>query len=300
MRLFLIGGVENDPDDYQSLEAIKTYLQDTLGRESEVHAVHMDKLVFTVSEQGSSFVDGTTGMGVEEFDAVFIRGPKMRIHSAYAQYVSSICSALGKPCVNSYEIYYSGTKFAQVNLFAKLGIPFPKTEYSVNKQLLISRAAETLGYPYILKTNVGSHGDSNYLIKSEQDASEALAAEPNVDFLAQEFCPNDRDYRLLLVGDDQLLFERSGSSDSHINNTSRGGEATHILSDTLPAEIVQKARELAEYLGLHIAGVDIMPHLETGKLYFLEINSQPQLRTGALLDEKQQLIKNFLNTFGQD
>jgi glutathione synthase/RimK-type ligase-like ATP-grasp enzyme len=298
MRLLLVGGVESDTFSAESLRDAKEYLENALSG-SEVHAVYVDKLVFTVGEETSTFIDGISGRSVEEFDTVYIRGPKMRIHSAYAQYVSSVCRALNIPCVNSYEAYYSGTKFAQINLFAKLGLPFPKTVYSLEKQLLLKNAAETFGYPYILKTNVGSHGNSNYLIKTEQDALDALANEPDVDFLAQEFCPNDRDYRLLLVGDDQLLFERRGSSDSHINNTSQGGAATKMVAETLPAETVQQARKLAEHLGLHISGADIMPHLETGKFYFLEINSQPQLRTGALLEEKQQLVRDFLLSFGK-
>jgi D-alanine-D-alanine ligase-like ATP-grasp enzyme len=43
------------------------------------------------------------------------------------------------------------------------------------------------------------------------------------------------------------------------------------------------------------AGVDVMQNKETGKYYFLEVNMQPQLTTGALLKEKQALLVDFFS-----
>jgi glutathione synthase/RimK-type ligase-like ATP-grasp enzyme len=294
MKLLVIGGLSSDIQDAEALVELGAYIKETLDT-VEVFATSLDKLVFDAHES-FEILDTVNNLQLSSVDGIFIRGPKMRMLSAYAYYVSQFCLMQGIRCVNSYEAYYPGTKFAQSIVFMQEAAPFLRTLYSVDNQLLVSQAEQQLGYPFILKTNVGSHGDSNHLVRDHEEAMTALANEPNVDFLAQAYCPNDRDYRLLLVGDKDLVFERRGDADTHINNTSKGGEATRA-DGVLPPEIITLARKVSARLNLKISGVDVMPNLETGKLYFLEINSQPQLRTGALLPEKQALLKDFLTSF---
>ena len=55
-----------------------------------------------------------------------------------------------------------------------------------------------------------------------------------------------------------------------------------------------KSREIASRLKLELAGVDIMPKLGTKEFYFLEINSQPQFRTGVFLEEKADFIRKLI------
>jgi glutathione synthase/RimK-type ligase-like ATP-grasp enzyme len=146
---------------------------------------------------------------------------------------------------------------------------------------------------------MGSHGDSNYLIKDKDHAEKIIKEEPETEFVAQEYCPNDRDYRILIIGNKELIFERRGGVDTHLNNTSKGGLAK-IAEDDLPKDIVSKARQLALGYNLTLSGVDTMPKLDSDEYYFLEINFQPQIATGVLLDEKKLLITELLKSLDKD
>jgi glutathione synthase/RimK-type ligase-like ATP-grasp enzyme len=210
-----------------------------------------------------------------------------------AYYLSRYCAWSNTPCVSDYSIYTPADKVAQAVLFLEHGVSFLKTLYIPDHAHLIAEAEDIFGYPYILKDGMGSHGDYNYLIHSRQEAEKIIAADKTLDFLAQAYCPNDHDYRLLIMGKEYLLFERRGGAGSHLNNTSKGAQATKVPND-LPASIIRQSQELADSLGLMLAGVDIMPHRETGELYFLEVNLQPQLRTGAFLEDKKLLIGKLI------
>lgn len=293
MKILVIGGLSTDPQDVESLCELKEFLSDGFATISEVETANIDRLIFDFAPDGECrLYEAEAGIDAADYDVLFIRGPKMRILSELAFYVTGYAELTGKSLVNGYGRYYPGTKVAQTIMFRKHDAQFLRTLYTTDKRRLITEAERVFGYPYVLKTNVGSHGDSNYLVKSIEDADRILRDEPEVDFLAQSYCPNDRDYRLLLVGKHELTFERKGNDDSHINNTSKGGQATPV-EGLLPSEIYATARAVAEDLQFDIAGVDIMPNRDTGELYFLEINSQPQLRTGALLDEKKKLLEDY-------
>lgn len=289
-QIALIGSKASFIDDVQEMRGLQTFMHEVLGDAASTSLVHLDQLVFVLDPSGVTVHDTANGMLLADYDAVFLRGPKMRPLSELAYCVSRSCVLGGIPFCNDYSMYYRGSKVAQTFVFYELGAPFLKTVYAADNHLLLSAAKKELGFPFILKDNVGSHGDSNYLVRSEEEAHRILLQDADVDFLAQAYCPNDRDYRLLLMGGKQLVFERRGGADTHLNNTSKGADVTPV-HNVLPAEIIAKAREVSEHLGLMISGVDVMPRLDTGKLYFLEINSQPQLRTGALLEEKKQALR---------
>ena len=146
----------------------------------------------------------------------------------------------------------------------------------------------------VVKDKHGGHGNDNYFVQDSAELATILAKNPQIRFIAQEFIPNDRDYRILLAGSQALIIERRGQAGSHLNNTSQGGTATLIDPDDFPAELVEAARAYATWCQYEIAGVDVVMNVETGKYYFLEINSQPQIVTGAFVPEKQQLIGQYL------
>lgn len=292
MKILLVGGLSNDAQDRDSLIKLRQYVQDILP-DAQLWATHMDLLEFSLAPDSYDVYDISSGLDLKTMDQVIIRGPKMRMISEYAYYLSRFCQLNHIDFWNDYSGYYPGTKFAQNSVFYEHKAPFLQTLFSLDKAKMLERAQQMFGYPYILKTNVGSHGNSNYLIKSADEAQAVVAKEPDTKFIAQAYCPNDRDYRLLFVGDEHLVFERRGSADVHINNTSKGGVAT-AAHDVLPQELIDQAKTIGQSLGLTVSGADVMPRLNTDEYYFLEINSQPQFRTGALLDEKKELVRALL------
>lgn len=286
--------MQSDIDERESLAKLDQYMQQTLTDHS-VTSTFLDDVVHDITPDSFAASIISTGQSLTDFDAIYIRGPKMRLRSELAFYVSRFCAVNKIRCINDYSLYYPGTKVAQAIVFYEEAAPFLDTIYTVENDRLIAAAENRLGYPYILKTTAGSHGDANYLIKSRSDAETAISQDVGVDFLAQQFCENDRDYRVLVAPSESLIFARKGASDSHLNNTSKGAEAELAVSGEVPVELVEKSRQIAARLGLALAGADVMPKLGTDEFYFLEINSQPQFRTGAFLDEKQQIIRSLFS-----
>jgi glutathione synthase/RimK-type ligase-like ATP-grasp enzyme len=258
-----------------------------------------DRLIFDLGNEDISFHDVPNDVASKDIDCVFIRGQNVRANSAVAYYLSRFCRHHNIPCINDYSGYYPATKFAQNIVFAEHEAAILRTLYAVDKASLLLAAEQTFGYPYILKDNTGSQGDYNYLVNSIHQAEEIISKDSDIDFLAQAYCQNDRDYRLLIVGDQELVFERRGGSQSHLNNTSKGGEAT-LVKNALPEHVIRKSREIAHTLGLTLAGMDIMPDLSSDRLYFLEINIQPQLFSGALLNEKRLVLQRFVESLNQE
>lgn len=292
MRILLVGGFSDDSQEVESLDSLYGYTVRTLP-DAQVDRIFLNQITYRISKDSYEAYGDDLSNDLSVYDAIYIRGPKMRIRSEQAYYLSRFCEFNDIRCINDYSLYYPGTKIAQAGIFAEESLLFPVTLYTKDNRILVRLAESEFGYPFILKTTSGSHGDANYLIKSEQDVENALLED--VDFMAQEFCPNDRDYRVLVTKDDSLVFARKGSSDTHLNNTSKGAEAFLAETNEVPVEIIESSRRIASRLKLEIAGVDVMPNLENGNFYFLEINSQPQLVTGAFLDQKADLFRSIFS-----
>ena len=295
-RFLVIGGPSTVELSRASLPALADYVRELAPEGAEVLATHCDQLVYSLRQGSFECLDTTHNFDVSQADYVIMRGPSVQVY-----YLSRFCAARHVPLMNDFSLYYNGTKVAQTIQFYEEDVPFLPTLYTAHLKLLTEQAEKTFNYPYILKSATGSHGDSNYLVRSREQAHELIAKEPDVPFIAQEYCPNDRDYRLLVAGDGHMVIERHGNGDSHLNNTSKGAAAT-LANDVLPEAIFDGAHRIARRLGLTVAGIDVMPNRETGAFYFLEVNSQPQLRTGALLDGKRELIARLLQhpTAGRD
>jgi hypothetical protein len=105
--------------------------------------------------------------------------------------------------------------------------------------------------------------------------------------------PNEHDFRVLVMGGgSSLQIRRRGADDTHLNNTSKGGQAEmvgQIDSDTLSSCAV-----LAAKIGADIAGIDLLQDAATNNYYFLEINFQPQIISGAYVKEKSAELEKFL------
>jgi glutathione synthase/RimK-type ligase-like ATP-grasp enzyme len=260
-----------------------------------VDKLPVDQLQFVVAPGNFLALHGPAGHSVSDYDLVILRN-KMRTYNNVAYVLSRYCHAQGLRFFNDYSAYYPGTKAAQAVTFYEQGLPFLKTLFAMDPSVLRDLAQKELAFPFVLKDASGAKGESNYLIHNIKEMESRLAAEPDTNFIAQEYCPNDRDYRILIFGDEHLVFERRGGPGNHLNNTSRGAQAA-LAPSAVPSEIIAKAYKLARQSGLSVAGIDVMPKLGTTDFYFIETNSQPQLFTGALLNEKRQYAARMLQKF---
>ena len=157
---------------------------------------------------------------------------------------------------------------------------------------------EKLKLPFILKDIHGLKGRDNYLIKSEEKFSEVVKENKNISFIAQEYIENDGDYRVLVFGEKvQLVIHRFSNSDSHINNTSSGGQFSKVDISEFPIEVQEASVLSAKVLGRQVAGVDMVLDKNRDKWFCFEVNENPQMYTGALVEEKTKLFSDFLEEY---
>ncbi|MBC7581697.1 hypothetical protein H7097_02395 [Aeromicrobium sp.] len=294
-KILVVGSKRADASTLEPLSMIAAYVQVTLGVSSDeiaVSHVHVDELVHVLDGPSRSIYIAETREPIESFNFVWFRGklaPALNELAIICQYLAEKDVPYGN---HSYGERAPFGKLAQMHSLAQLNLPYPKTVSTHANHLpaVIDREFE---YPVILKAVHAGHGHSNYLVRDEAHLNELLAAEPATAFVAQTYIANDGDYRLLIVGDQQLVIHRKGSEGSHLNNTSQGGAATLVNIAEFPADVLADARRFADACSYAISGVDVMFGVEDGKPYFLEANSQPQLMTGAFTDEKAVLVREF-------
>jgi glutathione synthase/RimK-type ligase-like ATP-grasp enzyme len=258
----------------------------------EFTEARFDHLTFRITPDRFSIVNGNDDIELSSYGLIIFRG-KIRKSSGLAYVVSRYCLSTQTPFFNDYSNYRPSSKLAQAVLFYEQRVPFVETYYSAGREKLIALCNNELSYPFILKDSFGAHGKNNFLVKDEAELHSALNDNPAVDFIAQKYLPNVGDYRVLVIGDlPPLQIWRSAVSGSHLNNTSQGGSGT--LVKQLTPELLQSAQQIAKRLKMSVSGVDVLKSSETGEHYFLEVNSQPQLLTGAVVGEKMTMFKSYL------
>jgi glutathione synthase/RimK-type ligase-like ATP-grasp enzyme len=286
-RVIFLGGLSNDDNSIRTpyAEQFSEVLPDY-----EISSLFLDDLLVHFAP-GKFSIKDRGGKELKEYDLVIFRG-KLREHLGLAYIVSCYLIENKVDFFNDYSLYRPMPKLAQTHLFYQLGVPFIETLFSLDTKRMAD-AAEELGFPLILKDNYGAHGENNFLIENREDLTERLK-KTDAELLAQRYHQNDGDYRVLVMdGRKPLVIKRTAASGSHLNNTSQGGAAE--LGD-LPASLLEQSKSLAKELKMTVAGVDVLRDKYTGEMLFLEVNSQPQLLTGAFVNKKKKLFGDLLGS----
>lgn len=292
----MVGGHTADTAENESAaQTLDFFTQaaELAGSTNTVRYCHMDQLVFWVSADRYEVIDADNNCKIDEYDLVIFRG-KVRAHVRIAYCLSVYLADKRIPFFNDYRIYRPSTKLAQAMTMRNLGLPFAGTLCAENMATALAYVDEYLTFPLIAKDTVGSHGAHNFLVHDRGELERIVAEHPDIIFLLQEYIPNDCDYRVLVFGDMHLIIKRQAVGDSHLHNISQGGQATLVEPADFPGDTLTQAHAFAKECGMTMAGVDVMRNTTTNELVFLEINSQPQLVTGAFAKEKKRLVADFL------
>ena len=91
-----------------------------------------------------------------------------------------------------------------------------------------------------------------------------------------------------------VIIHRQAQTDSHLNNTSQGAVAKVVDISNFSAKIINDVIQSAENEKLDVAGVDLMIDRNTGQHYIIEVNSSPQLATGAVPEQKMKAYTDYL------
>jgi len=302
MHVLVIGDRESSEDSERYFNEYVSFLRQavaTTPQQADIAFTLFDNLYITVGDDVFEIYDTRTRRSVSEYAVVVLRGSSFRQYYDVIKTISTYVKQHGNLSVNDYSAFRESSKLTQALQFYTNGMPVAQTVY-VTQAILQARHPLPFTFPCILKATYGSHGNDNYLVQSLEEAADIVRRTPGKKFVLQRFVPNDRDYRVLVVGDEALVIERSAAGDSHLNNTSQGGQAVLVPTENLPAAIVEQSKNIARELQLSIAGVDVLADKDIGTYHFLEVNAQPQLMTGAFTDKKAELIGRFLERLARD
>jgi len=257
---------------------------------------YLHDMRFIYDGQKLAVIEPRSGRDIADFDLVFFQ--KWMVLPQFALAAAEYLDAEGTPFMSSEVLRQNPiSKLAEMPLLVQAGLPIPKTVSAPLSAIKAMLDEGTLPFklPCIVKDIAGSRGSNNYLI---HDAEELLSIEkefPGVVFIAQEFIPNDCDYRVTIMGGDiAYVLKRTRTGDTHLNNTSQGGEGEFVDAGTLPAEMLQIAKDAAKATGRSdFAGVDIIVGPDQ-KHWVLEVNKSPEIQTGFDMAHKSKLLVEYL------
>lgn len=243
--------------------------------------------------------DAKTKQRYSDLDGVYIanwrKAPEIAL--ALAKYLTS-----KKKAVLNGEILHfpAATKLGEMVLMSNKGIPMPNSFFVREKyiQTMVEKKKLPAGFefPLIVKSTGGSMGTNNWLVRDFEQLGEIAQMDHEFMLVAQEFIPNDFDYRVLVFGGKvRAVIKRSRLDDTtHLNNTSQGGQGDMVDLKDFPKYLEEIALQAAAATRRSdLAGVDIIINSETGDPYVLEVNKSPQIETGSNIDTKTRIFTEY-------
>ncbi|HEU4914335.1 MAG TPA: hypothetical protein VFT16_02920 [Candidatus Saccharimonadales bacterium] len=252
-------------------------------------------LVFEVSPTGMDIYDPKRGFSLADFDLVVFR----IVRKEWSR-VAACCQFLQAkniPYIDSYNKPAAVSKASAAFVGRAHGIPVIPTLFSRADLLteMVHTDAIPFDYPFVIKDQNGKKGRLNYLVQNKEEALAALSTPGETEFVIQEYIPNDGDYRVLIMGGEiALIIHRQSEAGAYLNNTSQGGTAQLIDPAELDKSMLDDALRAAALDEVEVAGVDLMIDNRTCRHYIMEVNSSPQLTSGAFPERKTKAYVEYL------
>lgn len=200
----------------------------------------------------------------DEEQSLLQEAPKIYYPTSF---YADLFNAMGKETFPSFHTYkFAQDKIKQTAIFTMCGIPHPKTRVFYGprqKQQIL----DYFSFPFVLKKARGSSkGRDVFLIRSMSDLNCFLDIKSPV--YVQEYCPVDRDLRIIIIGKEiALSYWRLSRPGDFRTNVSQGGD---IRFDPVPEDARNLALHAAAACGWDDVGIDII--CKNGRFYVLEGN----------------------------
>jgi len=146
-----------------------------------------------------------------------------------------------------------------------------------------------IGYPCVLKFSKGGRRGLGTFFLSSKDSLESVSNElrrryeadekgfanmGDWPWVVQEYIPNGGDYRAIVVGGECVGIVKRGKKDGLVLSSSDHG-ARRYKRGRWPRDVGRLAVHASNAMKVDIAGVDIVRHDVTGRLYIIEVNECP-------------------------
>jgi len=181
-------------------------------------------------------------------------------------YISRIFEAHGIPVVNpSLVAERCGDKYITSQLLVSNGLPTPRVLMAFDEESAI-QAADTLGYPCVLKPVVGSWGrllakvDDRETAQAIIEHKSTLGVNHQIFYLQEYVQKPGRDIRAFVVGD-ECICAIYRTSPGWITNTARGGVASNC---PVTPEIADLCRRAAQAVGGGLLALDLFETADGG------------------------------------
>jgi hypothetical protein len=203
----------------------------------------------------------------------------------YSQAVLGHWQSLGARVINGAAVLaYDTNKARQLSLFRQAGLEIPQTRVA-HRRADVPRLAAEIGYPVMVKVNVGGSGAGMIRYDSAEELAAAVAdglTPVGVDGVAlvQEYVPA-RDGRVIRceVLDGKLIYalalDGAGSTfDLCPADVCMVDKPTITISAFSPsAEITQAVERIASLSGLDVGGIEYMIDDRDGRAKFYDLNA---------------------------
>lgn len=266
----------------------------------KVFASSYKDLLHLYSGSNWEIIDLRNNCKLSDYDVVHFRN-----YSSLVNEVGTVASYLDDhqvKYINSEvkNIYNPSSKLWQMKHLHDQGLPVPPTYFFHSSN--VGPALEYLQknvpgiFPCVIKLIDGMKGSHNYLASDADSLKKIYSKHRDKKFILQPFIQNDGDYRLLFIGteDEPYIFKRIATPGSHLNNTSKGGEAKEITIGDFEPKYISMCRQAAKSMDLEISGVDLIIDSKSNKPYILEVNTTPAILTGFNTPKKTAKYLDYL------
>ncbi len=216
------------------------------------------------------------GRALDDFDAVI-----PRIGASNTFYGTALVrqfEMMGVPTANdSQGITRSRDKLRCMQILARQGIGLPVTGFADSTKDISGLIDIVGGTPLVIKLLEGTQGIGVILAETRKAAEAVIEAFRELDarILVQEYIKeaHGTDLRCLVVGNRVVAaMKRISEPGEFRSNLHRGGEGKPVVLSDEERKVAIRA---AKAVGLHVAGVDLLPS-RRGPLV-IEVNSSPGL-----------------------
>lgn len=291
--LFLFSYKKNKLADYDDL---LNELRKTPARKYDPQRGALKELEFKILDNKPSIYEPLSGRDLADNDLVFFRMWLKEVERATASaiYLRSKGVKFFDEDVYSHRAL---SKLTETFMMATSGLPVPNTFFSRPERIVEKlKNNSDFKFPLIVKNIRGLKGEDNYLVKDHKELVKILEGNPEIDFMVQDFIPNDFDYRFWVLGDKvKLVIKRSRQDKgSHLNNISQGAQAELVDAESIEPSLLKEVVMASQIMKRNFTGVDVIVDNQTGKHYFLEVNNIPEV-ISVFVDEKMEVLNGYLN-----
>lgn len=213
----------------------------------------------------------------DAFDAIIPRiGAKVTRHGAAIVKQFEMNGVFST--ARSLSISRARNKVRTLQILSRKHLPIPETLFSINPDDIEEQIELLGGPPVIIKLQEGTQGLGVILAESKKSAKSIIDTFYKMDtsILIQKYIEesNGEDIRIFVVGNKVVAsMKRSSPVDEFRSNVHRGGKTEAVEITPKEKYIALKA---SEYLGLGVAGVDLI-RSKKGPL-LIEVNASPGLQ----------------------